>query len=61
MQDVIEDFRRTINESYDQLARLTEDASAAADFIGQVVAKRIDRPSHRFRLEQSSAICPSAD
>jgi hypothetical protein len=28
MQNVIEDFRRTINESYDRLARFTEDASA---------------------------------
>lgn len=29
MQNVIEDFRRTIDESYDQLTRFTEDASAA--------------------------------
>lgn len=28
MQNMIEDFRRTINESYDQLARFTEAASA---------------------------------
>jgi hypothetical protein len=28
MQNVIEDFRRTINESYDRLARFTEAASA---------------------------------
>lgn len=28
MQNVIEDFKRTINESYKQLARIAEDASA---------------------------------
>jgi hypothetical protein len=64
MQNVIEDFRRTINESYDQFARFTEAASAAPVSAGkwsrrELIGHLIDSASNnhqRFVRAQVDAV-----
>ena len=54
MQNVIEDLRSTINDYYDQLARLTEDASAEPISAGkwsrrEVIGHLIDSASNNHQ------------